>query len=101
MGALVVILGLTWVFQGNDFFMYRVFAPRYADAQRNTFENSQSYVDGKIAYLSELRAQYEDSHRESTRTLILSEASQIDNAKLPRDLRVFIEGLKEKGSEFE
>lgn len=34
LGVLLVILGLTWLFQGNDFFMYKVFAPRQEAVRR-------------------------------------------------------------------
>jgi hypothetical protein len=52
-GALLGILGLTWVFQGNDFFLTRFFAPKYEQVRRETFENSKAYRDGMV---QELRA---------------------------------------------
>jgi hypothetical protein len=87
---------------GGDLIIYRVFAPRYENAKRNVFEQTQSYVDGKIAYLSTLRLDYESAkaqpgaeiRRESLRRLIVTEAAQVDNAKLPDDLRVFVSDLK-------
>lgn len=36
----VGLFGLTWLVQGNDFFLYKTFAPKYADVQREVFEQT-------------------------------------------------------------
>ena len=46
--VVLVGLGITWLAQGNDFFMYKVFAPRYATVQRQVFEQTPSYVKGMV-----------------------------------------------------
>jgi hypothetical protein len=97
--CLAGFLGLIWILLGNGFFMYKVFAPKYADAQRNVFENSQSYVQGKADYLLSLQHDYEDAtvgtpHRAGIRRMILEQAATVDNSKLPSDLRSFIGDLK-------
>ncbi len=71
---------------------------RVQNAQRQVFEQTQSYVQGKREYLSRLREQYEtadDTHKAALKELILSEASNVDNSKLPPDLAAFIQSLKE------
>ncbi len=83
---------------GGDLAIYRFWAPKQENAKREVFENTQSYVQGKTEYLSRLRYQYqtlpEGSQKAALRTLILSEASTVDNNKLPADLQLFIQQLK-------
>jgi hypothetical protein len=97
-----VIYGLGFLATGGDLAIYRFWAPKQANAQRVVFENTQSYVQGKVEYLTRLRFQYqqalidkEDTRAAGLRTLILDEASTVDNDKLPPDLRAFISRLKE------
>jgi hypothetical protein len=96
--ALVGIFVLGFIFTGYDYNSFKFWAPKYANAQRNVFEHTQSYVEGKVEYLCHLRFQYQESsdtnQRAALRTLILSEASTIDNSLLPIDLQVFIRSLQ-------
>jgi hypothetical protein len=54
-------------------------------------------VEGKSEYISRLRFQYQQAdgaQKNALRTLILSEASTVDNSKLPADVQGFIAQLK-------
>jgi hypothetical protein len=97
--ALVLIYGLGFLATGGDLAIYKFWAPKQANAQRQVFENTQSYVQGKTEYLTRLRFEYQastdDSRKAALRTLILTEAAQVDNDKLPPDLQAFISRLKE------
>jgi hypothetical protein len=71
---------------------------KQANAERQVFINTNSYIQGKTEYLTRLRLQYEtvdDGHKAALREMILSEASNVDNSKLPPDLAAFIQNLKE------
>src|SRR5271157_1542722 len=59
-GAMVVIigLGLAWIVQGNDFFMYRYFAPKQEQVRREVFEQSKAYNDGMIQELRTMQLDY-------------------------------------------
>lgn len=99
LAAIVLSLALTWVFEGNDFFLYKYFAPRREQVLRQVFEQSPSYIQGKVEYLTRLRFQYgsaEGSQKTAMKQLILDEASTVDNSKLPGDLQVFINSLKDQ-----
>jgi hypothetical protein len=90
---------LGFLITGGDLAIYRFWAPKQENARRVVFENTQSFVQGKAEYLSKLRFQYQESepgsvHQKSLRTLILSEASTVDESKLPPDLQVFLDSLK-------
>lgn len=100
LGVLVAILLLGWVIQGNDFFMYKVFAPKYEEARRETYEQSTSYIQGTIQELERLQVEYvnapNESAKETVAAVILKRASGFPEDRLPSDLRIFINDLKNK-----
>ena len=51
----VLMFGLTWAVQGNDFFMYKVFAPKYEQVRRTTFEQSKAYNQGMVQELQNMQ----------------------------------------------
>jgi hypothetical protein len=73
---------------------------RRADAERKVFVNTNSYVQGKVDYLSRLRLAYKSSdsltQKAALKETILSEAANVDRNKLPGDLRAFINTLEEE-----
>lgn len=82
---------------GGNLALFKFWAPKIENAKREVFENTQSYVHGKVDYLSRLKYQYQKTEgvqKEALKDLILSEASNVDNEKLPYDLQVFINQLK-------
>ena len=89
--------GLGFLATDGDLAIYRFWAPKQANAEREVFEQTQSYVQGKVEYLNQLRLDYEFAdgpQKEALRRTILTEASTVDNSKLPLDLRSFVSGLK-------
>lgn len=96
-GIVVVLVMFSFAATGFDFAMFKFWAPKYENAKTEVFHNTQGYQDGKIAYISTLRLQYQTTdgnEKKALRTLIISEASTIDNNKLPLDLQTFINDLK-------
>jgi hypothetical protein len=95
---LVLAYGVGSLATGGNLVIYRFWAPKQANAEREVFVNTNSYIQGKTDYLSRLRFEYQSSKDESQkaalRTLILSEAANVDNSKLPTDLQGFIANLK-------
>ena len=100
--VLVVLFGLAWIVQGNDFFMYKVFAPQYEKVRRETFEQTKSYNQGMVQELENMQFQYEqadDKHKAALGSIILHRAADFDETKLSSDLRSFIHKLKESKCE--
>lgn len=97
--GLIAIYALGFAATGGDLIIYRFWAPKQANAQREVFVNTNSYIQGKTDYLSRLRLEYTTSkdpdQKAALKTLILSEAVNVDNSKLPMDLQGFIQSLKE------
>lgn len=94
---LILFYGLGFLATGGDLAIYRFWAPKQANAERVVFQNTQGYVQGKTDYLTRLEFEYKSAdadRKPAFRTLIISEAADVDNTKLPEDLQVFINSLK-------
>lgn len=95
----VVAIGLAWIFQGNDFFMYRWFAPKYEDVRRETFERSKAYRQGAVQELQNMQFEYvkaDDAHKDALASIILHRSADLDEEVIPPDLRAFIRQLKQE-----
>lgn len=95
--ALVLLSGLGWVVQGNEFFMYKVFAPKYEQVRRETFEQTKSYNQGMIQELQNMQFQYEQAdpkHKDALASIILHRAADYPEDKMPNNLRVFVQDLR-------
>ncbi len=97
LGALLTILGLTWLIQGNQFFLLRVFGPAEEAVRRETFEQSKSYRQGMVQELQNMQVEYlkaSPEHRQALRGIILHRTADFDAEAMPPDLRQFIRGLR-------
>ena len=100
LGALLAVLALVWIFQGNDFFVYKFFAPRRVEVQRQVFDESRSFNQGMVQELENMRFEYvktQDSEaKEAMASIILHRASgyNLNDPVVPADLRSFIDELK-------
>jgi hypothetical protein len=94
---LAVMLGLSWVIQGNDFFLYRYFAPKVVAVQRQVFEQSYSYNSGMARDLQNARLEYIKATPEeqaAIASVILQRFAGYDETQLPLDDRAFLEQLR-------
>jgi len=95
--SVVIILGIVWGLQGNDFFMYKFFAPKYENARRQVFEQTKSYNQGMVQELQNMQFDYvkaDKDHKDALASIILHRAADFDENRLPNDLRSFIQQLK-------
>jgi hypothetical protein len=100
-GTVVAFLAFIWIMQGNDFFLFRVFAPRYEQVRRQTFEQSKAYQQGAIQELENMQFEYVKANADQKQALasvILHRAADFDARQLPPDLYAFISGLRREGS---
>ena len=96
-GALALSLGFGWVSAGNDFFLYKFFAPRQEAVRRQVFEQTKSYNQGMIQELQNMQFEYvkaDPAHQAALRSIILHRAADFDESRLPEDLRAFIKDLR-------
>lgn len=99
LACLVGILGIAWLAQGNDFFMYKMFAPKYAAVQRQVFESTPSYRQGMIQELQNMQFEYEkadSSAQAALADIILHRVAAYGEDKLPSDLQSFVAKLKSR-----
>jgi hypothetical protein len=97
LGCIVVVFGFTWLVQGNDFFLNKVFAPQYESVRRQTFEQSKAYNQGMVQELQNMQFQYiqaSDNQKAALRSIILHRAADFNENQLPTDLYQFIQGLR-------
>jgi hypothetical protein len=97
--AVACLLGIVWIFQGSDFFMYKVFAPKYEQVRRETFEQSKAFNQGMIQELQNMQFAYVSAEKEQKAALasiILHRAADFDlrQPQVPNDLRTFVAGLR-------
>lgn len=94
--ALVVLLGITWLAQGNDWFLYKVFAPKYEQTRRDVFETSRAFNQGLNQEIANMRFQYEQAepeHKDALRSIILHRVAG-DEDHLSPDLQAWVTNLK-------
>jgi hypothetical protein len=94
---LAMMYGLGFLATGGDLAIYKFWAPKQADAQREVFEHTQSYIEGKRGNIARMRLEYETAdpaHKAALRTMILSEADSVDISKLPATQQAFISSLR-------
>lgn len=100
--VVVVILGLSWLVQGNEFFLYQYFAPKQEAVRRQVFETSRAFNEGMVRDFENLRLQYiqttDPDAKEVLATTILRRSAgyDLDDPIVPVDLRGFISKLKQE-----
>lgn len=97
--AVVLMVALPWLVMGNEFFLYKYFAPKREGVRREVFEQSRAFNQGMIQELQNMQFEYIQANEESKQALasiILHRAADYPADKLPADLRAFIEDLKQE-----
>ncbi|MBP2643838.1 MAG: hypothetical protein H6Q67_1725 [Firmicutes bacterium] len=95
--VLLAVCCIAWVIQGNNFFLYKVFAPAQEQVRRETFEQSKAYNQGVAQDISSFQQQYvqaTDSQKDALASIIIHRYADYDLSKLQPDQRQFIEKLR-------
>lgn len=96
--SLLAIVGLVFFMNGLGLVSFKFFEPKMENARREVFENSQSFVHGKIQEISKYRLEYElakdEADRKALRNAILRAASTVDLDKLPTDISMFVRQMQ-------
>ena len=104
-GALVAILALSWVFMGNEFFLYKYFAPKQEAVRRQVFEQSRAFNQGMVQELQNMQFEYvkekDPDAKAALASVILHRTSgyNMDDPIVPPDLRQFVVQLKQERTE--
>ena len=100
-GALILIMGLGWLAEGNSFFMYKFFAPKQEQVRREVFEQTKSYRQGMVQELQNMQFEYVKASKdgkEAMRSIILHRAADVPPDAMPVELNAFIAGLRSQSS---
>ena len=89
------------LFQGTDFFLYKVFAPKYENVRREVYENTDSYIAGHNQDLVKFRLEYmrekDPAGRTAIQMTIVQEFANFDESKIKDpELRGFLHQMKTK-----
>lgn len=95
--GLIAITIIMFFFQGSDFFLYKMFAPKYEQVRRNTFEQSQAYNEGMRRDLENIRNQYlaekDPAAKAALKATFVHRAEGYPN-ELPADLQSFYQSIR-------
>jgi len=95
--ALVVLIGLGWLFDFNDYFHYKTFAPKYEQTRREVFEQSRAYNAGTIQNIRSAERDYITApadRRAGLASAIVQQYADYPDEALPNDLRHFMQCLR-------
>ncbi len=97
-GGLVLLLALSWIFTGNDFFLYKAFAPKQEAVRREVFKQSQAYNDGMANQLADIQRQYATTTDTNAKLVLLSTTyhryASYDASQLPGELQLFLASVR-------
>jgi hypothetical protein len=95
--AVFIIAAVAFFFQGSDFFLYKIFAPKYEQVRRNTFEQSQAYNEGMRRDLENIHNQYlaasDPAAKAALKATFIHRAEGYPN-DLPADLQSFYNSIR-------
>ena len=96
--VVVVMGGLAWLVQGNNFFLAQYFWPKMEAVRRDTVIESQAYSEATTRRLYDLRRQYtqakSDDERAAIKGMALHEVNAFDHRRLPAELQLFVSQLQ-------
>jgi hypothetical protein len=103
LAGLVLLFGAVWGIQGNDFFMYKIFASKYEQVRRDTFEQSKAYRQGMVQELQNMQFEYMKAtpdQQVAIASVILHRSADVPSEALTPDLNAFVAMLKNNQREY-
>lgn len=77
---------------------YQFFAPKYENARRKTFEQTQSYVQGKIQDLSNYKLQVDTTkdlaNKAAIKAVVRSQFANFNIEDCPDELKAFLRDMR-------
>ena len=102
--GIVLLLGLSWGLAEFGLMKKAYFKPKQENIDREVFENTQSYVEGKRQEAIKYRLEYmkcsDEIEKEAIRMTIVQSFANFDESKLEPELQSFIKDMK-YGSTYE
>ncbi len=95
-GGLILLLlctGLGWFIEGDEFLLYKFFAPRREAVRREVFEGTKSYNDAMAQELRSAQMDYikgSPEQRAAIGSVVTHRVAGYDRSKLPPDVQAFV-----------
>jgi hypothetical protein len=93
LGIVVLMLCIGWAFTGNNFFLYKYFAPQYEQVRREVFKGSEAYREGMLQELSQMHLDYikgTTEQKAAIASVVMHRVAYFDTKLLTPELREFI-----------
>jgi|AntRauTorckE6833_2_1112554.scaffolds.fasta_scaffold00367_29 hypothetical protein len=99
--GIIGLIVLPFALTGLDLAHFAFWAPKYEDAKREVFEETQSYQHGMWRDLRNLKMDYKKAEpgspeRRVIKGTILHRVAPVDREDIPSDLLVFIKQLEDQ-----
>lgn len=92
--SLLILAGLVFIIGFSGLSYYKFFAPKYANVERQVFENTKSFTHGKVQDLAKYYEEYNKSteeEKESIRQLIIMNFSDFNSNNIKNNnLKMFL-----------
>ena len=92
--ALVGLFALTWLAMGNNFFLYKFFAPKQEAVRRQVFEQSKAYNQGMIQELQNFYVEWAGAtptQKQAIEDVVRHRLSDFPNESIPNHLKGFVD----------
>jgi hypothetical protein len=92
-----VCIGLGFFAQGTNFFMYKYWAPKYANVERQVYEGTNSYHRGNAMEMQKLQMEYNAApadQKDTLGTIILDKSANWDIKDFPPQSQQFLDKLR-------
>jgi hypothetical protein len=91
--VIVALFGFTWLVEGNEFFLYKFFAPKRAAVEREVFENTKSYSQGMLQELEAMLLDYnkaDSNGKDSICSVVRRRTADFPTDRMPADIYSFV-----------
>lgn len=96
--AIAVVIGIGFGINYLNLLSYSFFAPKYEDARRNVFENTQSFVDWKNQeidkYYMEFSRSDSDKEKKAISSVLIHSLAWVDEEKLGYTEKLYLNEMK-------
>ncbi len=95
-GTVLLIIGIGWLAEGNDFLLFRYFAPKREAVRRDVFEQSKAYNDGMAQELRQAQLDWvrgDKDQKAAIASIVLHRTAGYPTKNLPPDLSSWVASL--------
>lgn len=92
-----IAIAISWISMGNEFFLYKFFAPKQEAVRREVFENTKSYKQGMAQEIVSYQSQYivaTDEQKLALGSLILHKVADYDESTFKPEIRAFLSQVR-------